>query len=441
MSLRCSALLIHSELEVIVYSANRGSAILEVVVAGVLGAIVASGVGKMLTGLAATEQSLRASIASDGASASVTGLLTDPKACEAYFGGMRFDLKNTGRLLASDSDTDAKIRIFMPGNPKDVLVEEGLALTGGTLYSKVLLISLFPLSNDKYSGKLHLEFASTSRGLASNKPKEFPLILTAKSLIPSSPDMKTITGCRGTNGASELPTPSLAPYEVISRHSFTSLPPECPVGWELMWEGYSFAGASAETREFTFDLASSGSCLEEFKPIPFTDCGGGAGPEGCDYFNADDHAMWLTTLSPKESNRTLYKTRDILPAVSRCSVCGKSTPKLLVRHSQSNRVPACPRGWSSLWSGYSYVGGTGYQTPTHIDLGEVGSCLEKFQPVNFIECATPVGDPEYCSYMADNNSTDLTLWLTTSGPGDEAPETGMVSISSKIGRCSVCEKN
>lgn len=40
--------------------------------------------------------------------------------------------------------------------------------------------------------------------------------------------------------------------------------------------------------------------------------------------------------------------------ISRCVVCEAPTNVIAV-HSQTIDIPNCPRGWSSLWIGYSFV--------------------------------------------------------------------------------------
>lgn len=44
----------------------------------------------------------------------------------------------------------------------------------------------------------------------------------------------------------------------------------------------------------------------------------------------------------------------VLAHISRCAVC--DLPNVVVAvHSQSAELPACPAGWASLWSGYSFL--------------------------------------------------------------------------------------
>ncbi|XP_041729194.1 collagen alpha-3(IV) chain-like isoform X1 [Coregonus clupeaformis] len=39
---------------------------------------------------------------------------------------------------------------------------------------------------------------------------------------------------------------------------------------------------------------------------------------------------------------------------SGCAVC-ETKAKIIAVHSQTNQIPVCPRGWLSLWAGYSFV--------------------------------------------------------------------------------------
>lgn len=40
--------------------------------------------------------------------------------------------------------------------------------------------------------------------------------------------------------------------------------------------------------------------------------------------------------------------------ISRCVVC-ETTANVMAVHSQDMNVPNCPRGWESLWMGYSFA--------------------------------------------------------------------------------------
>ena len=46
--------------------------------------------------------------------------------------------------------------------------------------------------------------------------------------------------------------------------------------------------------------------------------------------------------------------REISDYISRCAVCDVPA-NAVAFHSQTTDVPDCPRGWTGLWIGYSFV--------------------------------------------------------------------------------------
>ncbi|KAF6090231.1 collagen type IV alpha 5 chain [Phyllostomus discolor] len=117
-----------------------------------------------------------------------------------------------------------------------------------------------------------------------------------------------------------------APAVVIAVHSQTIQIPHCPQGWNSLWIGYSFmmhtsAGAEGSGQA----LASPGSCLEEFRSVPFIEC---HGQGTCNYY-ANSYSFWLATVDvsdmfSKPQSETL-KTGDLITRISRCQVCMKRT--------------------------------------------------------------------------------------------------------------------
>ncbi|KAE8294821.1 Collagen alpha-1(IV) chain Arresten Precursor [Larimichthys crocea] len=90
---------------------------------------------------------------------------------------------------------------------------------------------------------------------------------------------------------------------VISVHSQTSSVPECPSGWDPLWSGYSFVMETGVGAEGSGQLlVSPGSCLENFRKIPFIECHGRG---TCNYY-ADSYSYWLTALNPDDMFR--YQT-------------------------------------------------------------------------------------------------------------------------------------
>uniref|UniRef100_A0A3B5AWT6 Collagen IV NC1 domain-containing protein n=1 Tax=Stegastes partitus TaxID=144197 RepID=A0A3B5AWT6_9TELE len=106
---------------------------------------------------------------------------------------------------------------------------------------------------------------------------------------------------------------------------------------------------------------------------------------------------------------------------------------MIVRHSQSIRVPDCPHGTSLIYSGYSFLFVNGNERAHGQDLGTTGSCLPRFTTMPFLFCDTE----NTCRYASRN---DYSYWLSTDTP----MPANMVSITgdrlaSYISRCSVCE--
>jgi len=126
------------------------------------------------------------------------------------------------------------------------------------------------------------------------------------------------------------------PTQVMSVHSQTVQIPQCPQGWAGMWQGYSFIAHTAAGAEGTGqDLQSPGSCLEDFRSVPFIECHGRG---TCNYY-ATQHAFWLAVIDQdkmfkKPFSETL-KAGGLRQRVSRCQVCRKSPPSSR-RYSNKN---------------------------------------------------------------------------------------------------------
>uniref|UniRef100_A0A3P8SID7 Collagen IV NC1 domain-containing protein n=1 Tax=Amphiprion percula TaxID=161767 RepID=A0A3P8SID7_AMPPE len=106
---------------------------------------------------------------------------------------------------------------------------------------------------------------------------------------------------------------------------------------------------------------------------------------------------------------------------------------MIVRHSQSIRVPDCPYGTSLLYSGYSFLFINGNERAHGQDLGTTGSCLPRFTTMPFLFCDTE----STCRFASRN---DYSYWLSTDTlmPADMVSITGD-RLASYISRCSVCE--
>ncbi|NXL50704.1 CO4A3 protein, partial [Podilymbus podiceps] len=109
---------------------------------------------------------------------------------------------------------------------------------------------------------------------------------------------------------------------VIAVHSQTTVVPACPEDWIPLWKGFSFvmytsAGSEASGQA----LASPGSCLEEFRAIPFIECHGRG---TCNYYT-NSYSFWLASLNPRRMKplpQTL-KAGELENIISRCQVCMK----------------------------------------------------------------------------------------------------------------------
>ncbi|NWW62844.1 CO4A3 protein, partial [Ifrita kowaldi] len=109
---------------------------------------------------------------------------------------------------------------------------------------------------------------------------------------------------------------------VIAVHSQTTVVPACPDGWMSLWKGFSFvmytsAGSEASGQA----LASPGSCLEEFRAVPFIECHGRG---TCNYYT-NSYSFWLASLNPRRMRpvpQTL-KAGQLENIISRCQVCMK----------------------------------------------------------------------------------------------------------------------
>jgi integrin beta 8 len=169
--------------------------------------------------------------------------------------------------------------------------------------------------------------------------------------------------------------------------------------------------------------------MQKFSAMPFMFCGMNG---QCSHSSRTSTSYWLAT--EKEMPMMPVKDyREVAPYLSRCSVCVAPAPLIAV-HSQSTELPLCPRGWSQLWTGFSFVmhavgamgGGQPLQSP--------GSCLEEFRQLPYIECN---GRGE-CHFFEDK----FTFWLVNidNRAGDQVGKTIKGhEVHYYVGRCVVCE--
>ena len=104
-------------------------------------------------------------------------------------------------------------------------------------------------------------------------------------------------------------------------------------------------------------------------------------------------------------------------------------------HSQTTTIPSCPTGFTSLWTGYSSVGGHDHQA--RANLSEIGSCLEKYVPMAWVECGRDWG--QVCDHITPG---DASLWLSTRPDSIARTSTTNDNVSSAwTSRCRACEGN
>jgi hypothetical protein len=285
------------------------------------------------------------------------------------------------------------------------------------------------------SNLLYIDGGNSKIGIGTPNPTQK---LDVVGQIHATGDICTDAGggkCLSSGGSSD----GGKGIEIIAVHSQTPAIPNCPAGWEKLWDGYSLAASYLHPGYGAFnDLGSSGSCVEEFRPIPFIEC---YSPGQCDFFTSNNLSMWLSanTSDSITNPGSIIGTSTILPHISRCSVC-KKPAKIVVRHSLSTTVPSCPIGSNKLWDGYSLHAmnlASSYSSPQ--DLKSPGSCLRLFRPIPFIECQTP----NQCDFWTDG---DLSMWLTTYASTTDvdmrntrAFPPGISTFSPYISRCVVCE--
>jgi len=155
----------------------------------------------------------------------------------------------------------------------------------------------------------------------------------------------------------------------------------------------------------------------------------------CKVASRNDYSFWLSTQEPVPMMAA--QGNDVQKYISRCSVC-EAPAHVIAVHSQSQNYPSCPTGWSSLWSGYSFLmyNSAGAQGDGQM-LASPGSCLRDFRPHPYIECH----GRGTCSYY----DPTLTFWLATIEEQDQfkKPSSDTIkgnNLRKRVSRCQVCMK-
>lgn len=97
-----------------------------------------------------------------------------------------------------------------------------------------------------------------------------------------------------------------------------------------------------------FSIGQAGSCLRVFSTMPFSYCNKAA----CHYSSRNDKSYWLSTTAPIPMMPLI--NQDIISHISRCVEC-ETVSSAVAFHSQDHTIPACPPGWRTLWTGYSFL--------------------------------------------------------------------------------------
>lgn len=239
------------------------------------------------------------------------------------------------------------------------------------------------------------------------------------------------TGSPGLKGSTGPPGGDYYNGLVLVKHSQNDSVPDCPLGMNKLWDGFSLLHLEANERAHTQDLGLPGSCLRRFNTMPFVFCDY---TNVCFYASRNDKSFWLSSNDPMPSSPVAESA--ISPFISRCSVC-ETPSNVIAVHSQTVEIPTCPNGWFSLWTGYSFAMHTaaGAQGGGH-PLASSGSCLEDFRSTPFIECNGARGT---CHYFANS----LSFWLTNIEESQQftrpiSQTLKSLNLRSRVSRCNVC---
>jgi integrin beta 8 len=222
---------------------------------------------------------------------------------------------------------------------------------------------------------------------------------------------------------------------VFTRHSQQNSAPSCPRGTVSLWTGYSLLHTVGNNYHYAQDLGSAGSCAKRFSTMPSTFCGI---DQICRHANRNGKSYWLTTAEPIPT--MAIGAADVSPYVSQCNVC-EAPANVFAVHSQTAEVPSCPKGYYSLWLGYSFLahtseGGDGGGQ----DMFSPGSCLEDFRATPYIECTGARGT---CQFFANS----LSFWMRTIDSGKQFADPELTALKGRVkgrdgvSRCAVCMRD
>eukprot|EP00105_Crassostrea_gigas_P005959 XP_011419724.1 PREDICTED: collagen alpha-1(IV) chain [Crassostrea gigas] len=253
--------------------------------------------------------------------------------------------------------------------------------------------------------------------------------------IPGERGRQGLPGAKGFAGLPGLSGAVGEGYGIyFARHSQTTVVPQCPAGTAKLWDGFSLVHVIGNGRSHGQDLGTSGSCLRRFSTMPIMFCNINT---VCNVAWRNDYSYWLSTREPMLPMMNPVEGPALQRYISRCSVC-EAVSEVVAVHSQETRIPDCPSGFRSMWTGFSFMmssgaGGRGAGQA----LESPGSCLEDFRATPFIEC--------HGNGRCNHYATSYSFWLATlrayeefRTPISETLKAG--SQEQRISRCRVCAR-
>jgi collagen type IV alpha len=103
----------------------------------------------------------------------------------------------------------------------------------------------------------------------------------------------------------------------VAVHSQSRIAPNCPEGWKELWSGYSFVMHAVGAMGGGQDLASPGSCMENFRANPYIECNS----RGECHFFSDKFTYWLVNTYGQNFESATIKAGEIMNHMGRCKVC------------------------------------------------------------------------------------------------------------------------
>lgn len=178
--------------------------------------------------------------------------------------------------------------------------------------------------------------------------------------------------------------------------------------------------------------------------MPFMECRTDGNSEKCKKSSGDDWSYWLTAKT-SDANILVSPPQPLymlMSQISRCAVCKSASPQaIIVKHKTAPGyplLPDCPAGSTRLWSGYSFLMGAGTQSGERIiaDLSSTGSCLERFQPIPFVECKQEEGSGKLsCDFLTQG---DFGYWMVRTGPTSKFGDITGSWVEPNVATCVVC---